>query len=132
MKTSYVKPYSPPKLYLNPEISYASNQQCYHSNYNSEFQRKLTELSNKLENNNETISMSSKQLNEVLQYPFLTILKMLPSNYPVQSVYVNGKNESVTNFLSINIQDKLVFFLDHEDVKTFECSAIDGIAWGEK
>ncbi|MFJ7831024.1 hypothetical protein ACIQXU_12435 [Peribacillus sp. NPDC097284] len=271
MKPSYVKRNSPPKLYLDMGMSYSSNQQCYHSNYNTEFQKKLTKLNNKLEsndevisnlseqviefqrnqtklnnklesknemisnlseqviefqrnqtklnnkleskneisnlseqviefqrnqtklnnklesnneiifilseqviefqrklkelsdgldNNNKTIPMFSKQLNvclerfqeikrqftkydsilseelstrnEMFQYPFISILKMLPSNYPLQSVYVNGKKESVTKFLSLNNQDKLVFFLDNENVKTFECSTIDGIVWGDE
>ncbi len=80
-------------------------------------------------------SMLSEQFsiqNEMLQYPFASLLNILPSNYPVESIFVNGKQESVTKFLSVNHQDKIAFFLDGENIKYFEYCSIEGITWGEE
>lgn len=80
-------------------------------------------------------SLFSEQLptnSEMIQYPFALILNILPSNYPTESIYVNGKQERVTAFLSVNNQEKMAFFLDEEIIKKFDFGSIEGITLKEE
>lgn len=80
-------------------------------------------------------SMLSEQFpanDEMIQSPFALILNILPSYYPAKSIFVNGKLEKVTAFLSVNNEEKTALFLDGEKIKRFDYCSIEGITLGEE
>jgi DNA repair exonuclease SbcCD ATPase subunit len=72
-----------------------------------------------------------EQLNQFLNKkgPFVDLLKTLPVNYPVNTIFVNGIPVRVSKFLGINAQDNIVHFSDDKNLKMFDPNKIDGIKW---
>jgi chromosome segregation ATPase len=72
-----------------------------------------------------------EQLHQLLNKkgPFVDLLKTLPVNYPVNTIFVNGIPVHVSKFLGINAQDNIVHFSDDKNLKMFDSNKIDGIKW---
>ncbi|PGT81057.1 hypothetical protein [Bacillus sp. AFS040349] len=64
--------------------------------------------------------------------PFVELFKGLPSNFPIDSILINGKNVDVTRFLNISSEGSIAHFTDELQVKTFDCNKIDGVNWGKE
>lgn len=64
--------------------------------------------------------------------PFVELFKGLPSNFPINSILINGKNVDVTRFLNISSEGSIAHFTDELQVKTFDCNKIDGVHWGKE
>ncbi|RFU61750.1 hypothetical protein [Peribacillus glennii] len=128
-----------PKLYLEEMAqTQGSNQKIYYSS-------KVIDLSKQVQAQKESIQQLKRQLigHESLQHqifehlfknhekenPFASLLSLLPENYPVGSIFINGRQQRVTRFLSMNFKDNIAMFQDGESVKTFDIESIDGIIW---
>ncbi|PLT33391.1 hypothetical protein [Bacillus sp. V5-8f] len=128
-----------PKLYLAELANkQKSNQSIYFSN-------KVIELRNEVHAQKKTIQRLKRQLarNESLQYklvehlfknhekqhPIASLLSLLPGNYPVGSIFINGRQHRVKKFLNLNFKDNIAMFQDDESVKAFDIESIDGIIW---
>jgi hypothetical protein len=60
---------------------------------------------------------------------FISLIKSLPSNYPVRSIITNGTEVYVSFFIHYDPDQQLVYFSDRENVITIECNEIDGITF---
>jgi len=46
-----------------------------------------------------------------IKNPVASLLTFLPSNYPIGGIFINGKQQKVTKFLSVNLTDQIALFL---------------------
>lgn len=53
------------------------------------------------------------------------LLATLPPNYPVNSVVVDGVSQETTNFIVLD--NRLAYFRNGADTKTFSCTSIEGL-----
>lgn len=105
----------------------------------------LTQLSNQVSEQSETIQQLKTQIQRYeslqdqmfeqiikkneMKNPVASLLTLLPCNYPIGGIFINGKQQKVTKFLSVNLTDQIALFLDGEHIKSFDIKSIDGIIW---
>jgi hypothetical protein len=109
------------------------NTQYELSTSSNDNEKKYNELIQKL---NEQVKINSELKKEIAtksyKGPFVELFKGLPSNYPVDTIYINGKNVDVTRFLNISSEGNIAHFTDEMQIKTFDCNKIDGVQWGKE
>lgn len=136
MPSSWKNPQSKPKLYLTSMARIPdTNQKVYYSNQIQALIRKQENAIQKLKKQLDRYeSFQAMVFEQVLrkpekENPVASLLNRLPGNYPISSIFINGKQQRVTRFLSMNGTGKMVLFLDGDKIKAFDMNSIDGIIW---
>lgn len=99
----------------------------------NEDDKKYGELIQKLNDQvKENLDLKRELVKTNYKGPFVELFKGLPSNFPIDSILINGKNIDVTRFLNISSEGSIAHFTDELQVKTFDCNKIDGVNWGKE
>ncbi|MBP3950466.1 hypothetical protein [Bacillus suaedae] len=73
----------------------------------------------------------SVSTNRIAEGPFVDLFRELPVNFPIHQVYINGSTIEAGKFLNISQDGSIAHFIDDLDIKTFDCTKIDGVKWGQ-
>ena len=99
----------------------------------NEADKKYGELIQKLNDQvKENVDLKRELIKTNYKGPFVELFKGLPSNFPIDSILINGKNIDVTRFLNISSEGSIAHFTDELQVKTVDCNKIDGVNWGKE
>lgn len=92
-------------------------------------QKNLELLHTETKKKEDSVQNKVEELSIFPKNPIISLLKKLPSNYPVNYVFVRGSAIEVSRFLNVSEDYTVAHFSNEENVQTFDISKIDGISW---
>lgn len=96
--------------------------------YLKDFETGITSYMDETSNNIEKIELQLMKMDKNSK-PLCNILKKLPPNYPVNTIYINGDFISISHFISIDCEENIAIFGLDDQLINIDCRKIDGISF---